>query len=171
MPIALNALKQACGRSHRAALSRTLSEAKSKRQPTAYLSYSPKDEEIARGLQVLFSENGWNVHIDWDKTNNADIPDMRTASSIKDKIAALDWFIFLGTPNSTGSLWLPWELGFADGKKSQDKIIIVSTTDEAGRCYGDEYTQLYRHINQTKTGTLAVYNAGMTTGGGFLRYL
>lgn len=171
MSIALSALNQAFGRSNRMLPTRTLSEAKSKRQPTAFLSHAPRDKDIARGLQVLFAENGWNIYIDWERTHMTGEPDLRTAAQVKEQIATFDWFIFLGTPNAIGSHWLPWELGFAEGKKSQEKIIVASTTDEAGRCYGDEYTRLYRHIDQTKTGTLAAYNAGMTTGGGFLRYL
>jgi hypothetical protein len=62
--------------------------------------------------------------------------------------------MFLATPNSMVSRWCPWEIGYADGKKTLDAIVIVPTKDDAGRFYGNEYLQLYRRL---EPGVLRIY--------------
>ena len=57
------------------------------------------------------------------------------------------------------SRWCPWELGFADGKKSLDSILIVPTS-EGTSIHGNEYLSLYRHIDHNSLGHLVVRAAG-----------
>jgi hypothetical protein len=45
------------------------------------------------------------------------------------------------------SRWCPWEIGFADGKKTLDRIAIVPTQDNYGQFYGNEYLNLYNKID------------------------
>ncbi len=97
-------------------------------------------------------------------------PNKQTATNIKSKIKIVDWFLFLATPNSTVSRWCPWEIGYADAVKANEKILIVPTTDDSGRWYGNEYLQLYRKIDEasnatTKRSGYAVFNPGSTSGG------
>jgi hypothetical protein len=47
------------------------------------------------------------------------------------------------------SRWCPWELGYSDGIKGKDWIIVIPTTDSSGISYGNEYMQLYRRIDYT----------------------
>lgn len=83
-------------------------------------------------------------------------PNRETAAKIKAKIIQLDWFLYLATQNSAASRWCPWEIGYADGKKHIDKIIIVPTSDGYNN-YGNEYLALYRHIWASKLGDYRVY--------------
>ena len=53
-------------------------------------------------------------------------------------------FLFLATANSKASRWCPWEIGFADS--SQKGIYIIPTADGYGT-YGNEYLELYSHID------------------------
>ena len=73
-------------------------------------------------------------------------PNSETANKIKVRIKELDWFIFLATKNSLESKWCPWEIGYADGVKYYDDIVILPTYDAFGRFYGNEYLRLYRSI-------------------------
>lgn len=94
-----------------------------------------------------------------------DKPDRRTAERIQQRIAELDWFFFLATENSMRSRWCPWEIGYADGKKPLDSILILQTKDSLGHYYGNEYLQLYRSLSATKERSYAIFGASQERGG------
>ena len=135
--------------------SRSLQEAKMAMRRTAFLCHSHKDEELARGLAHMLWGSGWHVYIDWLDTSMPEKPDRTTASKIQKKIMETDFFLFLATANSMASRWCPWELGFADGKKALDTILIVPT-EEGHSTHGNEYIGLYRHIDRNSLGRLIV---------------
>ena len=84
-------------------------------------------------------------------------PNRETAQKIKDKIKRVDWFLYLATANSASSRWCPWEIGYADGVKDIDKIVIIPTRDDAGRNHGNEYLDLYRKVNSAKGGGYGLF--------------
>ena len=130
---------------------RSLDEAVRQGAPTAFLSHSHKDAQLAKGLQVRLRQLGWDVYIDWEDSSMPDRPNSITADRIRRKIVQLDLFLFLATQNSMASRWCPWELGYADGKKMNRAILIVQTSD--GRStYGNEYLELYRYIDEAEGG-------------------
>jgi len=116
-------------------------------QPTAFLSHSHKDAQLALGLQELLNNQGWDVYIDWQDPTMPDKPDDETAFNIKVAIVRAEWFLFLATQHSMASRWCPWEIGFADAKKAYDRIAIVPTQDNQGHFYGNEYLNLYNKID------------------------
>lgn len=135
----------------------TLSEARARPgRRTAFLCHSHKDTDLVDGLLVLLSGSGFEIYVDWKDNELPDTPDKETANKIKAKIKELDWFLFLATPNSTASRWCPWEIGCADASKRHESILIVATTDQSGRWYGNEYLSLYRQITPDATGHLMV---------------
>ena len=74
-------------------------------------------------------------------------PNRATAEKIKRRIKQLHWFLYLATANSSNSKWCPWEIGYADGIKNIERIIIIPTTD-GNLNYGSEYLDLYRRVDQ-----------------------
>lgn len=74
----------------------------------------------------------------------------------------MKFFLFLATPNSMKSRWCPWEIGYADGTKANDNILIIPTEDSAG-WYGNEYLGLYRKID-VQNGYLRAFRPDSTTG-------
>ena len=134
-----------------------IKEAKAAKKQTAFLSHSHKDTRIAKSLQAFLQAQGWDVYVDWEDASMPDSPTRTTAEMIQAKIRDLDWFIFLGTQNSMRSRWCPWEIGFADGVKPIDNILIIATTDSAGT-HGSEYLQLYRHIDPAQGGGFGAFN-------------
>lgn len=169
MAIKTRDLRSASIRSGRVVVAKSLNEAQAKNQQTAFLCHSHKDRELAKGLQVLMKENGWDLYIDWEDTELPSTPNKETANRIKTKIKTTDWFLFLATDNSTQSRWCPWEIGFADSTKGYDNILIIPTEDDYGAWYGNEYLQLYKKIDEgsdkqtSKTG-YAVFGAGANSG-------
>jgi hypothetical protein len=141
----------------RSVVRKSLNEAVRQGAPTAFLSHSHKDALLAKGLQTRLSGLGWDVYIDWEDTSMPDRPDAVTADKIRRKIVQLDLFLFLATQNSMTSRWCPWELGYADGRKANNEILIVQTSDIRGT-YGNEYLELYRNIDEVKGGGVAHFN-------------
>ena len=132
-------------------------EAKASGKQTAFPCHSHKDRELAKGVQVFLQDQEWDVYIDWEDTTMPNKPDRATAEQIQRKVRDLDWFLFLATENSMNSRWCPWEIGYADGMKSYDSIIIIPTTDRAGRFFGNEYLQLYRQISEAERGGFGAF--------------
>ena len=133
-----------------------IKEAKAGRKQTAFLCHSHKDARLAKSVQAFLQSTGWEVYIDWDDSTMPDRPNQETASRIQGTIKDLNWFLFLATQNSMDSRWCPWEIGYADGVKPHDSILVIPTSDYTGT-HGNEYLGLYRHINSDKTGRYAVF--------------
>ncbi|MBK1829042.1 TIR domain-containing protein [Haloferula rosea] len=142
-----------------------VNEAKQMGRQTAFMSHSHRDADLAKGVQGFLQSLGWEVYIDWEDTVMPDKPDRRTATRIQQRIIELDWFFFLATENSMRSRWCPWEIGYADGKKPLDSILILQTKDESGHYYGNEYLQLYRYISASQSGAYRAYGAAQTQNG------
>ena len=161
MPIPQQRLREAALRVSRTKVM-TLSESRAKLGArTAFICHSHKDTELVKGLQVLLIENGFDAYIDWQDSEMPEEPDRETADRIRAKIKTMSWFLFLATSNSTTSRWCPWEIGYADGTKENKRIVIVPTTDQSGRWFGNEYLKLYRQITATQLGTLVAVPPGV----------
>jgi hypothetical protein len=139
---------------------RAVEEARALRKQTAFLCHSHHDAAIAKGLQAFLAAHGWQVYIDWEDTTMPSAPNRATAERIQERIRQLEFFFFLATQNSEASRWCPWELGYADGKKEYDNILIIPTRDSAGRNHGNEYLQLYRFIDEANGGGVGAFVPG-----------
>jgi hypothetical protein len=129
----------------------------------AFLCHSHKDEALALGLQAVLRDRGFHLYIDWQDAEMPPTPNAETAARIRTRIRQCQLFLFLATQNSMNSRWCPWELGFADGVKKGDEILVVPTTD-AGVNYGAEYMHLYRRIDQNTAGATQVFSPGQSVG-------
>lgn len=124
----------------------SIKEAKARSRTTVFLSHSHRDRVLALGLKNKLREQDVDLYIDWEDTAMPDQTNRETASRIQGKIVDSDIFLFLATQNSLSSRWCPWEIGYADGKKPVDRILIVPTEDDQGHYHGNEYLQLYRRL-------------------------
>lgn len=130
----------------------------------AFLCHSHKDETLVKGLIAFFKANGIDLYIDWDDHSMPETPNAETARKIQEAIRRYERFLFLATAHSKASRWCPWEIGYADS--SQRKILIIPTRDATGT-YGNEYLQLYAHLDIGTQGNRsgpAVFKAGSTQG-------
>lgn len=155
MTITQGELRDAAGR-RRTEGSRSLNEARAAGRRTAFLCHSHADRELVFGTIKLLREGGWNVYVDWADATMPAVPDETTAARIKERIVVSDWFLFLATANSTASRWCPWEIGYADGRKPIERILIIPTSD-GGYTYGSEYLGLYRRIDWAADAQLAAF--------------
>lgn len=169
MTITIEALRSA-GTRYKAMRARTLTEARTQGLQTVFLCHSHHDELLVKGVIALLEEAGWRVYVDWADTSMPDAPNRETAARIKQKIVDFNYFLFLATNNSMSSRWCPWEIGYADGKKNIDQILIFATTD-GHKIYGNEYLQLYRRIALSTQGKMGVWQPGQTENGALIENL
>lgn len=156
MAIQQSTLLGYAARTTRTVLQEQVKLAKLQQRQTAFLCHSHKDAEMAKGVQGLLQEQGWDLYIDWDDEEMPETPNGETALRIKGKIRGLDWFLFLATGNSMGSRWCPWEIGYADGVKKYEAILVIPTSS-GYTTHGSEYLQLYRRIDLAPNGNAAIY--------------
>jgi hypothetical protein len=97
-----------------------------------------------------------------------DKPDRTTAERIQNSIRAMDFLLFMATPNSVISRWCPWELGYANWCKPISSIWIIPTSAD-GNDYGNEYPNLYRRLDFSTDGQLGVWDPGQSQGGKVLK--
>jgi hypothetical protein len=136
---------------------------------TVFLCHSHRDEILVKALIALLQESGWQLYVDWVDGSMPETPTRETAARIQPNVE-LSYFIFLATANSMSSRWCPWETGYADGKKSLDRIVVLPTTD-GGRTHGNEYLELYRRIDLSTMQKLGVWQPGETSHGVFIQNL
>lgn len=138
-------------------------EAKAQKRATIFLCHSHADRQLALGLKNKLREGDIQLYIDWEDTAMPETPNKETATTIKSKIMECNVFLFLATQNSIVSRWCPWEIGYADGKKPNETILIVPTQDDSDKYYGNEYLQLYSSL-QTHTAKAAVFPPSQNKG-------
>jgi hypothetical protein len=125
------------------------SESIEQAQITVFLSHSHKDKELVKGLIKLLDEQELYIYVDWNDSSMPRITSGETAKKIKERIKDLQLFFFLATKNSLNSKWCPWELGVADSLKNWSDILIIPISDPAGNFEGNEYLQIYQHLELT----------------------
>lgn len=124
-----------------------------------FLSHSHNDTELVQAAENLLASAGVRIYVDWRDREMPDTTNRETAERIKEKIGLCQKFVVLASSNALTSLWVPWELGCADGKKRIDNIAILPVAEDSGRYDGTEYIQLYSTI-QKLNNNYYVYNAG-----------
>ncbi len=162
MPIATATLRTAASRS-RVTKAQNLTDARARGLQTLFLCHSHLDEVLVKGLITLLDESGWSVYVDWADASMPEQPTRETAARIERKIRDLDYFVFLATANSMASRWCPWEIGYADGVKDIDRILVVPTFDGA-RTHGNEYLELYRRLDMSTLDKLGAWQPGQKNG-------
>lgn len=126
---------------------------------SAFLCHSHRDVVLVTGLLRMLHNSGFQLYVDWADHEMPEKPNRETAQRIKNKIAEHHLFLFLATANSVTSRWCPWEIGYADGKKPIESIVVIPTI-EGATTYGSEYLDLYRRLDLSSLGKLAVWAPG-----------
>lgn len=133
----------------------TLESYKEDDQFDVFLSHSSDDVELVLGVMSLLREQGLKVYVDWvvDTLLERNLVNRNTASILRNRMKQSHSLIYLATGNATHSKWMPWELGFFDGFKT-DKIAILPVVNTANEVFeGQEYLSLYPQVSkETKDG-------------------
>lgn len=101
----------------------TLNEARERKLRTAFLCHSHKDVTYVEGVVTLLTPAGTFTSI--GRTSRCprcpiSKPPKTSADASRPAITFCSY-----QPNSLTSRWCPWEIGVADGTKSNDRILVI----------------------------------------------
>jgi hypothetical protein len=111
-----------------------------------FLSHSSKDKDLALLVKTVLESMGISVYIDWLDAGLPAEVSAETARILRQKIEANRFFLLLGTNNAIDSKWVPWELGYADGKKGETSLAILEVRRDGETFKGCEYFALYQKV-------------------------
>lgn len=111
-----------------------------------FLSHSSSDFSLVIGLYKKLTEKGYIVFL--DKIETKDISIQSIANKLKEAMNNSTYILYAHTHNSINSKWVPWELGYFDSNKGEDKILVMPIINEYGKAKyaGQEYLTQYKEI-------------------------
>lgn len=110
-----------------------------------FLSHSFHDAELILGVRTILQRAGKRVYVDWiddpelDRTKVSKL----TASRLRERMNQCSSLIYAATKAATFSKWMPWELGYFDGRKNAESVAIMPLVSYPGESLGQEYLGLY----------------------------
>lgn len=113
-----------------------------------FLSHSVRDAEIVLGVVALLKGQGLSVYVDWIVDPELDRSEVTaaTAERLRVRMQSSRSLIYLHTENSPQSKWMPWELGYVDGRTGRVAIFpVVKSPDSTFR--GQEYLGIYPYVD------------------------
>lgn len=132
---------------------------------SVFLSHSRKDLEIVEAVEAFLNELNLYAYIDWKDATMPEETSPETARQLKIRIDKCDKFLLLATENSIQSLWVPWELGIADGVKGLANVAILPLVHESRSAPRSDYLGMYPRVEQARSGEWFVYPPGRNEGG------
>ncbi len=119
-----------------------------------FLSHRSKDADVILGTLEKLSNLGYKVYVDWIDDPQLDRSKVtkETAKTLKERMDQCKSLLYATTINSTGSIWMPWELGYMDGRKNRAAILPIfdSEKDSSNSYKGQEYLGIYPYCIQTR---------------------
>jgi hypothetical protein len=119
-----------------------------------FLSHSYRDaraltqDELFQ-LKKLIESWGLKVYVDWIVDPHLDRSRVtaENAQCLRNRMTRSRSLLYATTQTSSTSKWMPWELGYVDGKTSRAAILPV--IDQSGDGYaGQEYLGIYPHVTK-----------------------
>ena len=122
-----------------------------------FLSHSYRDaQSLSRDdvyqLHRLLKELNLQVYVDWIVDPELDRTDVTgaTASVVRARLNRSRSLLYATSQTSGESKWMPWELGYADGKTS--RVAILPIIDSASDAFnGQSYLGIYPHITKRRS--------------------
>jgi len=113
-----------------------------------FLSHSSEDNDVVPGITLVLQNHGANVYVDLGDDRLPEPPSVETAQVLRDTVRTMTRFVLIVSPNSKGSIWIPWELGLADGEKKPSAVALFPVVQTAlqTKWTEQEYLGLYQRI-------------------------
>lgn len=122
-----------------------------------FLSHSYLDKEIVYGLFLELTQKGFTVYVDWIVDPSLDRQNVtkESAELIRKRMKSSKSLLLAISSNIALSKWVPWELGFVDGKTNKCAIIPISNEKLSEKTFKRfEYLLLYPYVKLADFGNL-----------------
>lgn len=119
-----------------------------------FLSHSFRDKTIVLGVKRILERSGRTVYVDWidDPLLDRTRVSASTADHLRRRMQACRSLVYAASSAAQDSKWMPWELGYFDGRKGPEAVAVMRLPEAVGRPVGQEYLDLYpqvEHLVQT----------------------
>lgn len=113
-----------------------------------FLSHSIADKDLVLGVKGLLEDKNYTVYVDWVNDEELDRAQVNkeTADLLRNRMQHCSSLVYIATDNAGNSKWMPWELGYFDGKKAGGVAILPLVESERSGFNGREYLGLYPHV-------------------------
>ncbi|MEZ2873944.1 TIR domain-containing protein [Pseudomonas lundensis] len=119
-----------------------------------FLSHSINDAELVLGVKVLLEDMEKRVYVDWvdDPELDRNQVNKHTAERLRGRMNQSETLLYIATENASNSKWMPWELGYFDGRKPGNVSILPVLERADQRFEGQEYLGLYPTVDKENLG-------------------
>ncbi len=135
---------------------------KRNRKTSVFLSYSHYDKKWAYAASLMLELIDGDLYIDLRDYDLPNDPSVATANILREKIANAEKFMVVVTDRTRDSVWVPWELGVADGIKGFENIAILPLSIIRG-FEVQEYLATYNRVENSHNDLLTVYDEKRNT--------
>ena len=113
-----------------------------------FLSHSSQDADAILGVKAYLESAGYTVYVDWihDPQLDRSRVSAATARQLRARMNQCASLVYVSTPAASSSKWMPWELGYFDGRKTAEAVAILPLVDYQGQPVGQEYLGLYPQL-------------------------
>lgn len=124
-----------------------------------FLSHSYHDAKLDKmrllGIKALLEDFNLSVYVDWLTDSHLDRGQVtaKTARVLRTRMDHSRCLLFATSENSQNSRWMPWELGYMDGKNGKVAVLPLVATTGQTLFLGQEYLGLYYYVDMEATDT------------------
>ncbi|MGG8497143.1 toll/interleukin-1 receptor domain-containing protein [Tenacibaculum sp. TC6] len=114
-----------------------------------FLSHSYLDKDEVNGLYSELTDKGYKVYVDWIVDSHLDRTNVTKESTelIRNRLKHSKSLLLAISSKATMSKWIPWELGYVDGKTNNCAILPIAKESSDEKTFTrSEYLLLYPYV-------------------------
>lgn len=115
------------------------------------------------GVKAILEAEGLSVYVYWADENQAQGVTAATAANLRARMNHSRSLVFASSRSSPESKWMPWELGYFDGRKPGKVAVMPLPSSTLTTFVGQEYLGLYPKIERISWDT-GNRSLGISTG-------
>lgn len=133
------------------ALSKSLMKASSLSSFDIFLSHSHLDRELIDGAIRFLDGLGYSVYVDSQIDPAPENITKSAAEQVRKRLAQSKALFFATTDGAKHSRWMPWELGYMDGRNGKCAILPITSHESDGNSYdGREDLGVYPYVTSSR---------------------
>jgi hypothetical protein len=132
-----------------------IKEARARARPHVFLSHShlDRDSDTLAGAVTMFERLDAPAYLDIDDSELPSITSVDTATGLRRRIDECRRLVVAASKQIRHSRWVPWEIGYADGRKGVAKVALLPIeADDGSLTVEQEYLATYPAFGMTNDG-------------------